>query len=888
VSWWTRLVNVGRGAKVDRELEAELRSHLDEAEAAGRDPAEARRALGGALLLREESRDIKVAAWLDSVRADVVFGVRQLVKNRTASAAAILSLGLAIGACTATFRLVDALLLRPLPVAAPERLFYLNAEYRSPDGKVELGDGFDYPLFRRLRAATKERAELMAISYSRPIDLTFGGDQEMEKAYRQYVSGWTLHTFGLKPAVGRLLTAADDATPGAHPYAVISHEYWTRRFGRDPKAVGKSFRTGKDLYEIVGVLEPGFTGTETGTLTDVYVPTMMNAESIDQANWSWFRIWVQVKSPADAEPARQQIRATTMAVRREAVKDWSASTPKKQIDDYLNAGMILEPAAAGVSGMQKTYRRSMTILAALVGLVLLIACANVANLMLAQATARAREMALRISIGAGRARLVQLVMVESTLVAVAASMLGAVFAWWSAPFVVSLINPPDNPARLILPADWRVLGFTTALALLVAVVFGLAPALRASGVKPASALKGGDDPHRKRFLMNALVAAQVAFCFLVHFVAGLFVASFDRLTAQSTGFAAERLLALEVVTSAKVPIEAWYQGVDYLRGLSGVESAALSSWALMGGFAWRSSIAMNGESPRNEMNPYFLDVAPGWFETMRIPLLAGRDFRAEDLDPESAVVNEAFARRYFEGKNPVGQSFERMRGKNHRDRVTIVGMVRDARYRNMREAIQPTVYVPFREKEGISDRPGAKDWGTFLVRTRGADALAMVPMLRRALPEIRSEFRVSNVSTQAELVNRHTVRERLLAMLSLFFGVGAWLGAGVGLYGVLDYSVLQRRREIGIRMALGARAENIAGRVTAEVFGMLVCGAFVGLGLGVASERFVETLLFGVKATDVSMLVWPLATILAVSLLAGLPPVLRAVRIDPSVMLRAE
>ena len=322
--------------------------------------------------------------------------------------------------------------------------------------------------------------------------LTYGSEDDMERMYFQYVSGWMFSSFGLKPAQGRLLTPNDDSKPGAHPYAVISYDYWTRRFARDPKAIGRTFTMGKDVYEIVGVAPEGFTGTETGTLIDIFVPTMMNAKAIDNRNWAWFRIWVQMKPGASVEQIRQKLQATFSASRRESSKGWNADTPKSRIEAYLNAPLFLEPAAAGVSGMQKNYRRSLVILGVLVVLVLLIACANVANVMTAQAAARAREMALRISIGAGRWRLIRLVLIESALLAIAASVLGGLFAWWSAPFVVGMLNPPDNPARLILPADFRVLGFAVLLALSVTFLFGLVPALRASAVKPMSTLRGGE------------------------------------------------------------------------------------------------------------------------------------------------------------------------------------------------------------------------------------------------------------------------------------------------------------------------------------------------------------------------------------------------------------
>jgi predicted permease len=520
-----------------------------------------------------------------------------------------------------------------------------------------------------------------------------------------------------------------------------------------------------------------------------------------------------------------------------------------------------------------------------VALVLLIACANVANLMIAQAASRAREMALRVSIGAGRRRLVQLVLVESALIALLASVAGGLFAWWSAPVVVSMINPPDNPARLILPADWRVLGFALMLAVAVTLLFGLVPALRASAVKPAVALKGGENPHARSRLMNALIAAQVAFCFLVHFVAGLFVTTFDRLTNQPTGFSAERVLTLETVAKGDPPAAYWDQVTNHLRAIRGVESAALCGWALLSGNAWRSAIWVNGRPPE-KFNPYFLSISSEWLDTMRIPLIDGRGFHPADMYPDVAIVNEAFAKRYFQGQNPVGKSFERDEDKK-RVRTRIIGFVRDARYRDMREPIRPTVYVPFNSIDGKGGLR-SQGWGTFVVRTAGADPLALAAILRQEVPRARSEFRVTNIRTQTELVLQHTIRERLLASLSLFFAVVALLLAGVGLYGVLNYSVLRRRREIGIRMALGAQAGHLARKVIQDAFAMLLLGAGVGMAAGIASERYIETLLYHVKATELTMLAAPVLSIFTAALLASLPPLIHAIRIDPAVTLRTE
>lgn len=886
MSHWSRITNVFRSRKLNSELDEEMQSHIDEALEHGRDPEEVRRAFGSRLRAREYSRDVKLVSWIDALRADLLFGTRQLWKNKISSGAAILSLALAIGACTSAFRLIDAVLLRPLPVANPDNLFVVTYQVTNErTGKVDTGDSFEYPIFRNMRTAIQDNAALLAISYANRQDLTYSSDDEMEKAHRQYVSGSMFRSFGLKPALGRLLTDDDDRKPGAHPYAVISHDYWTRRFGRDPKSIGRTFRMGGHLYEIVGVAEQGFTGTEPGTMTDVFIPTMMNAEAIDNPNWGWFRTWVHFPPNAPKEQIRQTLQSVISSSRREYSKEWVATTPKKVLDDFINAPVNLEPANTGLSGMQKTYRRSLTVLGVLVVLVLLIACANVANLMTAQASSRGREMALRISIGAGRWRLIQLVLLESALIAVIASALGGLFAWWSAPFVVSMLNPPDNPARFILPADLRVLGFAVLLAILVTFLFGLVPALRASAVKPMSTLKGGEDPHSRRRLMNALVAAQVSFCFLVHFLAGLFVSTFDRLAHQPTGFSADRLLILETSAKNKLPYVTWSQVTDQLRSVPGVEAAALAGWPLMGGNAWRMPVWLNGHQPDGNL-PYFFSASPGWLDTMRIQLVDGRDFRPEDDHPAVAIVNESFARRYFDGGNPIGKSFEIVRDKK-RVRTQIIGYVKDARYTNMRDPMRETVYVPFNSMEGDGQaRP--INWATFVVRTTGPDPLTLAPMLRQEIKRARSEMLVSNITTQAELVQRHTLRERLLAMLSMFFAVVALVLASVGLYGVLNYSVLQRRREIGIRMALGAQATDVARRVTAEVFGMLLLGSVAGLAAGIASERYFETLLYQVKGTDLTMLAIPALTIFTAAVLAALPPVIRAVRTDPAMTLRSE
>jgi predicted permease len=884
MSLWSRIANVFRGDRLNREIDEELESHVEAAIEQGRDPGEARRAFGSMLRHREESRDMRLIPWLESLRADATFGVRQLRKNKVTSAAAILSLAVAIGACTSAFRLIDALLLRPLPVANPERIYDLSRQGIGPEGAPQTFDWWAYPDFQLMRAAVKNQVELIAVSYAEPVDLTYKSDEEIEKAYLQYVSGWMFSTLGIKPALGRVFTENDDLKPGGHPYAVLSHDYWTHRFGQDPSVIGRTFRMGNDLYEIAGVAEATFTGTELGTMVDIFVPTMMNPAVIRKDS-TWHRTLAMVNAGAALEPIRQKLDATSRAFEEERAKGFLGMR-KEDIDHYLNQRVLLEPAASGVSDLQSETRRPLVILGVLVALVLLIACANVANLMTAQASARAREMAVRVSIGGGRWRLVQMVLVQSAWLALLAAAVGGLFAWWSGPFVVSMINPPDNPARLLLPADWRVLGFGLALALGVTLLFGLVPALRASSVNPVSALKGGEDPHSKRRLMHALIAVQVAFCFLVLFVAGLFVTTFKRLSHQPTGFSADRLLVLDAVTKQPQPLEFWVQVAEHLRSVQGVETVAQADAPLLGGNSWNNFVSING-GPSNGILSYMRGVSPGWLETMKIALIDGRDFRPSDTHPGSAIVNETFARVYFDGVDPVGKTFDLATDEGLRLRYQIVGYVGDVRYRNLREPILPQFYVPFRSVDA-SGAPRKKGAATLLVRTSSSNPRKLASILRPEVPRAQSEFRVSRIRTQLEINQSHTVRERLLATLALFFAIVALLLAGVGLYGVLHYSVLQRQREIGIRIAVGAQARGIARLVTMDVFSMVLLGAAAGVGVGMVSVRFIESLFYQVKATDLPMLAPPSLAILAGAFLAAVPAVIRAVRIDPITMLRAE
>jgi putative ABC transport system permease protein len=691
--------------------------------------------------------------------------------------------------------------------------------------------------------------------------------------------------FGLKPALGRLLTPADDRGPGASPYAVLSWDYWNYRFGRDPRVLGRSLHIGDQTFEIIGVGPHDFTGTEKGTVTDIFLPLNTNTLATKDSV-SWHRTFLLLKpgvNPATAlEPIRHHLSAVSHAF-EVGCSTCFRGVPRATVERLLDKTLVLDPAGAGISDLQKDYRRSLGILGLLAALVLIIACVNVANMMTAQAAARAQEMALRISIGAGRRRLVQLILAQSALLALFASVLGALFAAWSAPFVLSLINPPDNPARLALSADWRVLLFGLGLTILVVLLLGLLPALRASAVRPVAALKGGEDPHSPRRLLRGAIALQVAFCCLVLFLSSLFVASFQHLQNRPLGFSTDRLLLLETVAGkGQLPV-VWNQTAEALRAVPGVDSVAISGWPLLGQIRINSDISING-APPGPTPAFFLNVSPGWLSTMKIPLLSGRDFGPHDTSPGAAIVNQTFVNTFFPGQDPIGRTFER--GINQ-PLNKIIGVTPDIPDHDLREPNRAVFYAPFNAVDDKS-APRVVSFATFTIHTAGQDPLALANSLRQLIAQRHNGLRVSNVTTQLDLIRDQTIRERLIAMLAAFFAAVALLLAGIGLYAVLNYSVLQRRREIGIRMAIGSTRAGIVRVVTLDVFQMIALGACAGIALGFGAARSIESLFYQVKATDVAMIALPACAMLLMALVATLPAVLRALRTDPTRILRAQ
>jgi predicted permease len=884
MSVWSRLSNAVRGERLHREISEELQAHMEEAIAAGRDASEVRRAFGSALHTQEASYSIRAAGWLASLVADIRFGWRQLGRNKITSAAAVLSLALGIGSCVSAFRLIDALLWRPLPVSDASRLYALSRTMTGLYGKP-IEDGYwATPDFSMMRDAVKDRADLIAVSDADRTDISWSADQDIERAHVAYVSGNMFPIFGLEPTLGRLITPTDDR-PGTAPYAVLSWDYWNHRFGRDPQVLGRSLHIGDQVFQIIGIGPRDFTGTEKGTVTDIFLPLSLNSVA-NQDRMDWHRVFLMlhpgVNPATDLEPLRQQLGAVHHAFGSACATCYRGET-RESIDRFLDQKVVLSPGGAGISDLQKDYRRFLAILVLLAALVLLIACVNVGNMMIAQAAARAHEMALRISIGAGRRRLVQLILAQSALLALLAAIPGGFFAAWSAPFVLSLVNPPDNPARLALPADWRVLLFGLALIIVVVLLLGLLPALRASSVRPVTALKGGDNPHSPRRLMRGTVALQVAFCFLVIFLSSIFVTSVRRLQNRPLGFSTDRLLLLETVAGkGQLPV-VWNQTAEALRGVPGVDSVAISGWPLLGRIKINSDISVNG-APPGATPAFFLNVSPGWLSTMKIALVSGRDFLPQETSPGTAIVNETFVKTFFPGQDPIGRTFAR--GVNQPPNK-IVGVTPDVPDHDLREPNRAVFYVPF---NAVDDQAAANaiEFATFVVHTQESNPLVLTNSLRQLVAQRNNGLRVSNVTTQLDLVRDQTVRERLIALLAAFFAAVALLLAGIGLYAMLNYSVLQRQREIGIRMAIGSPRAGIVRLVYLDVLPMIAIGACAGLALGFAAARYVASVFYQVKATDADMIALPTAAILMTAFLATFPAALRALRTDPVEILRSE
>jgi len=881
MSWWSRLTNVLRSERLDQDLDDEQRFHIEsraedlEREGLSRQDAleQASRRFGRPLNLREDSHDVKVMTRIESLVRDLRFGFRTLLKDPVVSLAAVISLGLAIGACTGAFSLIDALILRQLPLREPERLVYLNrATAKDPTSSTI----FSYPFFDRVRQTVSSHMETFSMSEQslRQAVLYDAGGVE-EKLVAQFVSGNAFDVLGVGPSVGRVLAPSDDVTASENPVAVISHAFWKRRLGADPGVLGRSIQLEQKSYQIVGVAEAGFTGAQPGVLTDIWIPNLTSrfAESIRNPHMGWLQVWGRLL-PGATRQALQPIVRTTLANLDEE------DGGKARGELAAASALDVVDASTGLSRVRQDFGRPLLALAAIAGLVLLIACSNVANLLLARGAARRREMALRASIGAGRGRLLQQALVESSVLTLAGTGLGVLGAFSAVPLIIAMLSTNEHPVYLDARLDWRVLLFAVALGSVTTMLFGLVPALRASAATPGETIAHGDQRHTASpGMARSLVVVQIGFSLMILFVAGLLLRSFDRLLSVDLGFTPERVSLLSVEVRDRLEAaqasEVARQMLSRVESMPGVESASMSGWALFRGWSWGNTVDIPG---RGSVQSRRLAVSSGFFRTMNIRILDGREFVPKDaaaLSPIPVIVNETFARKYLSGERAVGS---RLTTTNRGQLISyeIVGMTADARDGSVRGEADPYLFSL------IGDANGAVEIRSSL------DPRTLADYLRKELPLVHPSLRLVDVTRQTSLVDNTLLRERLLAVLSGFFAALGLVLAAVGLYGVLSYAVVRRTREIGIRLALGAPATAVMRSIGGRVALAIAAGVVSGLAGGLYFARFVETFLYETEPVSLSSMGLPVVCLLIVAFVAIWSPMRRATCVDPVEALRTD
>lgn len=892
-----RFRSLFRKRRVEQELTDELRFHLEklieEQAAKGMTPEEARyaalRELGGVGQIKEECRDMRQVNYIENFLQDVRYGLRQLRRSSGFTAVAIITLALSIGANTAIFSLIDAVMLRKLPVRNPHELVQFATV--GPYGF----SNFSYPGFKRFRDENHVFSGMLAIGWLNGLDASVNG--QAESLQGRVVSGNFFSLLGVNAYIGRTFSTQDDKTPRGSPVTVISHTYWKRRFGLDPSAVGKGITLNRTPFTIVGVTPADFSGIEVGDSPDIYVPMMMepafrDAESwLDQPNYHWMRIVGRLKPVVSQEQARADLAVIHHEILAEnPMKDWSPRERK----DFLSQRLEVASGASGLAfALPKEFSEPLFILMGMVGLVLLIACANLANLLLGRTTVRKKEIAVRLAIGAGRFRLIRQLLTESVLLAIAGGALGLLCAYWTSDALVGLMSIGRRPLVLDLHPDPLVLGFTGASSLLATILFGLAPALRATRVDLTPALKestGRLGAKRSRLgLRKALVVSQVAFSLLLLFSAGLLVRTLENLENLDPGFDRKSVLMFDID-----PTKSGYKGpavarlykevLERIKAIPGVRSASLSVMApITGGGRWDNSVWVQGYTPRPDENTtvYLNSVSRKYFETLGTPLLLGRDFGQQDTEntPKVAVINQTMARYFFGNSNPIGKKFGPWGQDRNKLQIEVIGVVKDAKYETLREQVPRTAYL-----DCFQGPPGSM---TFEVRTSLKPA-AVISQVGNEIRAIDKEIRFGGFKTLEEHVDESLGHERLMATLSSLFGIMSLLLACVGLYGVMAYAVERRTNEIGIRMALGARQMDVLWMVLRETLLLVLIGVAIGVPAALASARLISSMLYAVRAIDPVTFVGASLFLTSVALLAAYIPARRATKVDPMVALRYE
>jgi putative ABC transport system permease protein len=884
MGWLSRFV---RRAALDRDLERELEDHRERRAqaliATGLTPAQARRQAlvesGGAEQAKEAVRDVRGTRWAHDLAQDVRYGARSLLKRPGLVIAATLSLGLGLGANTAIFSLVDAVLLRALPVRDPEALVMVKRSWTTP-------------IWAQVQARAGRFFDGAAAWSDDRFDLSRGGETDAVDGL--FVSGSFFETLGVQPALGRLLTTADDQRGGGSdgPTAVVSHRFWQLRYGGDPLVIGRTLMLDRLPVTIVGVVPARFLGPTVGKTFDVAVPIGLadrlrpgaQQSLLDGRSHWWLDVMFRLRDGQTIDGAAAALRSVQPAVRAATIPQrWS---PADQAS-YLTGPIGLVPASAGRSELRTQYRQPLLVLMGMVGVVLLVACANVANLLLARGEARRHELSARLALGASQGRLVRQLLTESVLLVVPGTALALALAVWGSRVLVTQLATSESSVMLALPVDWRLLGFLAMLGLVTGLAFGLVPAWRARRVNAADVVAHATHSRvtRRGSVSGPLVVAQVALSLVLVVAAGLFGRTFTALAARDLGFQPEGLLQASLGIG-RTPVtqrrEVLARVQDAVARVPGVQAAGVSSIEPLGGLYWTEGVEIPGEHPARgtDRSAHVNAITPGWFATYRTPLIAGRDFETRDLPGAPvAIVNAAFARHFFGAKPALGQRVRLSNGPDRKELVEIVGIVADAAYRELRGERPPTLYRPLSQFE--EPFPIA----AVTVRIGSGGAPGLQPALTRAITGADPTIAVTYRSVEARLHDR-LGESRTIALLSGFFGGLALLLAAIGLYGVTSYGVTERRREIGIRLTLGASRGAAERVVLARVSGLVGLGIALGVAISLLSAPAVRTLLYELEPRDPATMSLAAAVLAAVGLLAGWLPARRAARIDPARVLR--
>ena len=885
---WRRLAKRGM---LERELDAELRDHVErrvtDLARAGVPDAEARRRamaeFGGVEQAKEYCRDVRGTRWIEDLVSDARYGLRMLAASRTFTIVAVLSLALGIGANTAIFTLVNSLLLKTLPVHEPERLVLVT------------GDSWTNPIWEEIKNRQDQLFDGATAWSMDRFDLSRGGQEQPVEAL--WASGEFFDVYGVQAILGRTFTPDNDRRGGGADatVAVISYAFWQRHFGGSADAVGRQLTLNRVPFTVIGVTAPQFMGPLVGRPFDVAVPLRSRdvldrdgaAQLANRSFW-WLEITARLKDGQTIDEATAALRAVQPAMREAtAPTDW----PAEHLDRYLREGLTLESAAQGPSHLRDRFQEPLMAIMVVVGLVLLIACANIANLMLARASGRRHELTMRLALGASRARVARQLLTESLLLSGLGALLGLGFARWGSALLVTQFSTASDPLRLDLTLDWRVLGFTCGIAVITALLFGVAPAMTTRRLAPMDALKeqGRGAGAGRHSLTSPFVVAQIALSVVLVVGAGLFLQTFYSLLTRDVGFDRESVLLVNLDVQRSQIDEA--RRADLYTRLAaaaarvpGVERAAASLLTPVSGMGWNNAFEIP-DQPQLDMRErlaFINAVTPGWHSVYGMRIIAGREIAESDRagGVPVVVVNETFVKKFLKAGSPLGQLVqpsERPSGQRPPP-MQVVGVVGDAAYRNLREEVPPTIFIPLAQSEMVFPS------GAINVRA-AVPPSSLVRPLTEALTRVDADVSIA-FRPLSDQVGARMVRERVMAMLGGFFGVLALLLSAVGLYGVTSYSVNLRRGEIGVRMALGADISRVLRLVLGGATRLVLIGVAVGIGLSLWLATFVGPLLYGLESRDPATLVAAVLVMLIIGTAAAFVPAWRAARIEPIEVLR--